>query len=288
MEEIFNYLLIKHPEFNKGQDMNIRSENDFEKDSFCDACQSFPLFLPNSSGLYTQRAKLTIKAVNQIVPFLCHFIESVRGDLPQVASILDIHDCSENKEPALELKRLFDFYGSDKASIHNYHYLYANILNCNENIKNIFEVGLGSNDLNIVSNMEGSGSPGASLRAFRDFCPNANIYGADIDENILFSDERIFTFHLDQTDLTSFDSVRSCIGKNFDLVIDDGLHAPNANIATLVFGLNIIRKGGWVVIEDIREEAVPLWKIVSVLLPEEFSSCIYEAEKGFLFAVQKC
>jgi len=34
---------------------------------------------------------------------------------------------------------------------------------------------------------------------WREYFPNANIYGADIDETILFQDERIATFPLDQT-----------------------------------------------------------------------------------------
>ena len=33
-------------------------------------------------------------------------------------------------------------------------------------------------------------------------------------------------------------------GGNFDLVIDDGLHSPDANIATLEFGLKILKVGG--------------------------------------------
>ena len=60
-------------------------------------------------------------------------------------------------------------------------------------VTNIFEIGLGSINTKIVSNMGKFGKPGASLRAFRDFCPNAIIYGADIDQSILFKEERIKT-----------------------------------------------------------------------------------------------
>ena len=39
-----------------------------------------------------------------------------------------------------------------------------------------------------------NGKPGASLRAWRDYFENALIYGADIDKNILFKENRINTF----------------------------------------------------------------------------------------------
>ena len=35
------------------------------------------------------------------------------------------------------------------------------------------------------------GKPGASLRAFRDFCMNAEVIWADIDKRILFKEDRI-------------------------------------------------------------------------------------------------
>ena len=75
------------------------------------------------------------------------------------------------------------------------------------NIRNIFEIGLGTNYKNIVSNMGINGKPGASLRAFRDYCPNASVFGADIDKRILFEEERIKTFYVDQTDPVTFDPI---------------------------------------------------------------------------------
>ena len=43
-------------------------------------------------------------------------------------------------------------------------------------------------------------TPGASLRAWRDFFPNATILGADLDREVLFEEERITTGYMDQTD----------------------------------------------------------------------------------------
>ena len=46
--------------------------------------------------------------------------------------------------------------------------------------------------------MGSTGQPGASLKMWRDYFPNAMIFGADIDKDILFNDQRITTFYVDQ------------------------------------------------------------------------------------------
>ena len=131
------------------------------------------------------------------------------------------------------------------------------------------------------------GQPGASLRAFREFLPRAEIYGADIDRRILFEDERIHTFFLDQTNPQSFDVLGASIPTDFDLIIDDGLHSPNANIATLSFGLGKLKIGGWLVVEDIAPPALPLWRVISAILPEEYESHIVSAKEAILYSVRR-
>ena len=78
-----------------------------------------------------------------------------------------------------------------------------------------------------------------------------------------------------------------------DLVIDDGLHAPNANLTTLAFGLQKIRKGGAVVIEDIARPALPLWKVVKALLSDKYQCELFQSGApalnggSFLFVVKE-
>jgi 23S rRNA U2552 (ribose-2'-O)-methylase RlmE/FtsJ len=104
---------------------------------------------------------------------------------------------------------------------------------------------MGSNNLDVVSNMGAGGRPGASLRAFRDFLPNAQIYGADIDDSILFQENRIKTFPVDQLNPEALSRLGELIPDNyFDLIIDDGLHAPDANVNTLSFALGKVAPGG--------------------------------------------
>ena len=132
------------------------------------------------------------------------------------------------------------------------------------------------------------GAPGGSVRAFRDFCPNAKIFGADIDKKILFEEPRIKTYYVDQTSSSSLRELGKKIGKGFDLIIDDGLHAPHANLEVLIFGTNLLKQNGWLVIEDINKAAVPIWQaVVNVLNKEKFIPFIYEAKYGYIFALKK-
>ena len=53
----------------------------------------------------------------------------------------------------------------------------------------------------------------------------------------MFKEERIKTYFVDQTDLSSFELLEKNLVEKFDLIIDDGLHSPNSNIAVLIFAL---------------------------------------------------
>ncbi len=249
--------------------------------------RTFPLFRPNSSGSYQDKANLTIQTLNQTIPCLRALAVSVASRTLQAADIEAFPQSAAEIASANHLKECLDRYGSDKATEHNYHNVYGPILSNREAIRSILEIGLGTNNTDVVSNMGAKGKPGASLRAFRDFLPNATIYGADVDRRILFSDERIDTFHVDQTDASSFTSLREALPDELDLVIDDGLHSPDANIRTLEFGLSKIKKGGWVVIEDIGSHAPPVWEVVASLLPADYQPYLLRADKGIVFAVQR-
>jgi hypothetical protein len=249
----------------------------------------FQQFAPNSDGSYEARAELTVLAANQTFPFLAHFL-GVTGRDELISNSVQARDLcpdEESKGRAALLKRAFDTYGSDKASFHEYHFIYAFILRHPESVTAVLEIGLGTNNKDVVSHMGREGRPGASLRAFRDFLPKANIYGADVDSRILFEDDRIETFFVDQTDLKSFDALGNSITNDFDLIIDDGLHAPNANIATLSFALSRLKSGGWLVVEDIPLRALPIWQVVAALLPTGYEPHLIFTKATIVFAVER-
>tara|TARA_B110000483_G_scaffold133166_1_gene159348 strand:- start:138 stop:917 length:780 start_codon:yes stop_codon:yes gene_type:complete len=161
---------------------------------------------------------------------------------------------------------LADKYGTDKGfnnlnsrifynnwHPHNYTDFYSKIFDHNrQHIKKILECGIGSNNTNIPSNMGKDYKPGGSLRMWKEYFLNAEIYGADIDKDILFTEERIKTFYVDQL---STDSIKKMWGKidkkNFDLIIDDGLH--NFEAGTIFFNNSIeyLSENGIYIIEDV-------------------------------------
>lgn len=161
-----------------------------------------------------------------------------------------------NSSSNSKLTELMNFYGSDKGgrnNHHNYSEYYSELFfNERKNIKNFLEIGLGTNDVNMLSNMGEKGIPLASLKAWRDYFENAIIYGADIDKKILKNHERIKTYFVDQTDPKTIELLFKNIGiSDFDVILDDGLHEYNANICLFENSIKFLSNSGIYIIEDV-------------------------------------
>jgi hypothetical protein len=249
--------------------------------------KTFPIYVPNSAGTYKNKSLLTVQSINQIPQILFTLANNYNVNRLITIDIYDFLNETSDNQFIIQLKEKLDFNGSDKASTHDYHLFYGTILKNYQAPKNILEIGLGTNNVDVVSNMGKDGKPGASLRAFRDYLINSKIYGADIDKSILFSEERINTYFVDQTNANSFEELSKNLPDYFDLIIDDGLHSPNANILTLNFALSKLNEKGWIVIEDILFETELIWKTIPYLLPLKYSCYLIKTRKCYLFAVQK-
>jgi hypothetical protein len=246
-------------------------------------------FSPNSRGSLHAQAGVALQSAQQVFPLLCSIIETNSKSLLAPRPIEDIYGPQTNSNDVIQLASLFDQYGSDKSNYHNYHLLYAGLLGPKRSSHlRILEIGLGTNNPDILSNMGPGGKPGASLRAFRDFCPNAELFGADIDHRILFKEDRIHTYYVDQTRTDSLELLHSKIfHRPFDLIIDDGLHSPNANIATMILALRILRSQGFFIVEDIPPRSIPIWQVVAALCPHAYRPTIVQAKNACLFMIQK-
>jgi hypothetical protein len=164
-----------------------------------------------------------------------------------------------------ELSRLCDYYGSDKGEVqstghpypwpsHTYADYYSSLFShCRLAPTKVFECGLGTNNPDIVSSMGVNGKPGASLRVWRDYFPNAKIYGADIDKEVLFEEDRIKTFYVDQLDPESIHDLWVEVGVNdFDFMLDDGLHTFEAGSTLFLNSISRLAQHGVYVIEDVN------------------------------------
>ena len=183
------------------------------------------------------------------------------------AEIIPIERFSSEQE--IDLGRILTRQRSDK-EFHRYHLLYAHIfeqLGRQQELK-VLEIGLGTNNPSLISTMGPTGRPGASLYAWAEYLPHAQIYGADIDTEILFQDpsKNIRTAFVDQLEPATLENLPTLLGQDkFDLIIDDGLHSFAANMNTLLFALKFLKPNGWLVIEDIHNDRVNSWRLVQSL-----------------------
>jgi hypothetical protein len=167
-------------------------------------------------------------------------------------------------EPGQWLARLCDRHGSDKGSRdptgrpypwppHSYTDFYAMLFDhCRDRVQAVFECGLGTYDPRFAANMGAKGRPGASLRVWRDYFPNATIVGADIDRQVLFAEDRIRTHWVDQTDPAAIRAMWDAEPiASFDLIVDDGLHQFAAGSCLFEHSAHRLAPHGIWIIEDV-------------------------------------
>ena len=142
------------------------------------------------------------------------------------------------------LKELFNKYGCDKAKKHHYHTVYQPEFEPLQNEPiNILEIGV---------------FKGESASAWIDFFPNATVYGLDIFVRVSAEDipilqhPRVKWLKGDST----HPSVSGAIQKawpdvQFDIIIDDGLHTPEANAQTFKNLFPFVKSTGSYYVEDV-------------------------------------
>lgn len=149
-----------------------------------------------------------------------------------------------------KFRETFKKYGSNKGGEWKdrnniirsfYAEFYEEILK-NLDIKNILEIGIGLDNE----------APGSSLKSWKELFPNANIFGADVNRNVLFQEDRIQTFYTNQLNRSDLlDLKKKLVDKKFNVIIDDGLHTFEANINTFEILYDLLDKNCYYFIEDI-------------------------------------
>jgi hypothetical protein len=141
------------------------------------------------------------------------------------------------------LKDIFRKYRCDKKD-HMYYEVYEKWFENKKNEPlNILEIGI---------------FKGVSMDAWREYLPNANIFGIDVftrlkpEEVPALKKDRVHWLKSDSTK----NSVQSAIKEKwgdviFDVIIDDGLHTPEANANTFENLIPLLKDDGVFYIEDI-------------------------------------
>ena len=215
--------------------------------------------------------------------------------LTRVLMLLETHavregfrHCDEQSDGRFgELAILCDKYGSDKGSrnyssgkAHPYRWrphTYAQIYELlfapiRHTVRYVFECGLGTNNPKLASNMGARGKPGASLRAWRDYFAGdalVCVWGADIDKDVLFEEEKIKTGFMDQLSPETIQSFFNTVGDvKFDVMIDDGLHTANAAISLFDNAVAHLAPDGFYIIEDVPFQDVEILQGYFSVLPD--------------------
>ena len=155
----------------------------------------------------------------------------------------------------MNLFELVEKYGTDK-TLSGYTPTYNKLFTpIKDKVTSVLEIGLGTLNPSIPSSFAGNiglfdyYKQGGSLRVWRDFFPNADVYGVDIAKDCMFSEDRIKTFLFDSSTKDYCDYYLNNL--EFDIIIDDGNHDPKYQVKTLRNLFPKLRENGIYVIEDI-------------------------------------
>ena len=182
------------------------------------------------------------------------------------------------------LTEIIDFHGSDK-NLSGYTKKYEELFESIRNEKfSMLEIGIGTIKPGVNSSMEATQiknyKPGASLRSWKEYFSNAMIYGGDVQDDTQFEEERIKTFLFDSTNKEECDNTLG--NMTFKIIIDDGLHTADAQIATYNNLYKRVENGGIYVIEDINQG-----KIREYIYNIFGSDNVYTSQPGNLIIIKK-
>ncbi|OAH10090.1 class I SAM-dependent methyltransferase [Streptomyces jeddahensis] len=151
-----------------------------------------------------------------------------------------------------DLSKLAQHFKTDKWGTHRYTQHYQRHLQHlrNDSI-NLLEIGIGG--------YSRAGQGGASLRMWKHFFPNAQIFGMDIQDKSFVDEDRITTFIGDQSDPDSLIAIADKIG-TLDVIIDDGSHRSPHVLTTFETLFPLLRDGGIYAVEDTQTSYWPEWQ----------------------------
>lgn len=78
--------------------------------------------------------------------------------------------------------------------------------------------------------------------------------------------------------------------KNYDFIIDDGLHSITANLNTLLFAINHINDNRTIVIEDIDIKKIEGYYVIDNIIKNNYINLktqfiTYNNKKGFIYVL---
>lgn len=151
-------------------------------------------------------------------------------------------------------------YGADKCPRikHAYTPFYFELLkDKRKSAKKILELGIGhyrgmkENEWIFDPGLNRRYHRGASLYMWRDFFPNAHIYGFDRVEEAIFQDERITTYLGDERSAEDLKKLVKDMGDDVEVVVDDASHHVDDQIFAAKTLLPLLNENVIYIIEDV-------------------------------------
>lgn len=142
------------------------------------------------------------------------------------------------------LRKILNDNGSDKSKKHLYDFVYESYLApLREKPITFLEVGI---------------FRGESIKAWLEYFPKASVHGIDLFDRIkpedveILKDKRVHWIESDSTDKNLPNLIKEQWGDiKFDVIIDDGLHTPEANEKTFLNLIEFLKSDGVYFIEDV-------------------------------------
>ena len=148
----------------------------------------------------------------------------------------------KNERQSMVLNSLGKKYLTDKCK-----HKYANI-----SYLDIYEKYFEKNRFNIKTVLEIGVYKGSSLKMWKEYFPNATIYGIDINPNAKqYEEDRINIIIADQNSDDDLKKIKNSI-KSIDILIDDGSHITKHQIKTYEYLSTNISHNGYYIIEDLK------------------------------------
>ena len=143
-------------------------------------------------------------------------------------------------------------YGSDKTPRIKHHYTayYEQLFEpMRDSVRKVLEIGIGD-----ALEMAWSSAPqyhtGASLRMWRDYFPNAQVFGMDI-KWLRLDEPRISITQGDQASSADLERLLELTGTDLDIVIEDASHIAEHQVFTCKTLMPRLKAGVVYVIEDV-------------------------------------
>ena len=76
-------------------------------------------------------------------------------------------------------------------------------------------------------------------------------------------------------------------GSNFDLIIDDGMHSPSANLNLILSSIKYLKKGGCLIIEDINPNSISIWETISSIINIKYKNFLIKCKETYIFLIYK-